>query len=254
MPAGTPLRLGPNTFNTRPSKEFIADTVILAGGPWQVSRAVVVEAQREPSKDKREKFAMYAAALWLEHLCPVDVVVLCPDTKTAAAFAAPIPTGMNGCSFQARVLQPGRVPAYTDAAEMAANPSLAVLSVAYHGHDSAVANAFMAGIASLGSDRAVQYFEYGCAMSPREIREILEDLMSTTNWPVYSSIGKLHFGRGLQQGTERGRVGSDQRIRGPRPDQGVAAQECDGQPGQRALRLAGATAGCRPAYRGCMMA
>jgi hypothetical protein len=41
-------------------------------------------------------------------------------------------------------------------------------------------------------------------MSPREIREILEDLMSTTNWPVYSSIGKLHYGRGLQQGTEQG--------------------------------------------------
>jgi hypothetical protein len=139
---------------------------------------------------------MYAAALWLEHLCPVDVVVLCPDTKTAAAFAAPIPTGMNGCAFQARVLQPGRVPAYTDAAQMAANPPLAVLSVAYHGLDPAVANAFMTGLASLGSDRAVQYFEYGCAMSPREIREILEDLMSTTNWPVYSSIGKLHYGRG----------------------------------------------------------
>jgi hypothetical protein len=204
LPAGMPLRLGPNTFNTRPSKEFIADTVILAGDSWQVSRAVVVEAQREPSKDKRQKFAMYAAALWLEHLCPVDVVVLCPDTKTAAAFAAPIPTGMNGCAFQARVLQPGLVPAYTDAAQMAANPSLAVLSVAYHGLDLAVANAFMAGLASLGSDRAVQYFEYGCAMSPREIREILEDLMSTTNWPVYSSIGKLHYGRGLQEGTEQG--------------------------------------------------
>jgi hypothetical protein len=87
---------------------------------------------------------------------------------------------------------------------MAANPSLAVLSVAYHGLDSAVASAFMAGIASLCSDRAVQYFEYGCAMSPREIREILEDLMSTTNWPVYSSIGKLHYGRGLREGTEQG--------------------------------------------------
>ena len=64
--------------------------------------------------------------------------------------------------------------ASADAAQMAANPSLAVLSVAYHGLDMAVANAFMTGTASLGGDRAVQYFEYGCAMSPREIREILE--------------------------------------------------------------------------------
>jgi hypothetical protein len=191
LPAGTRLWLGPNTFNTRPSKEFIADTVILAGDSCQVSRAVVVEAQREPSKDKRQKIAMYAAALWLDHLCPVDVVVLCPDAKTAAAFAAPISTGMNGCTFQARVLQPGQVPAYTDAAQMAANP---VLSVAYHGLDPAVADAFVAGMATLNGDRAMQYFEYGYAMSPKEICDILEELMTTTNWPVYSPFAKA---RGL---------------------------------------------------------
>jgi hypothetical protein len=33
LPAGTRLWLGPNVFNTRPAKEFIADTVILAGSP-----------------------------------------------------------------------------------------------------------------------------------------------------------------------------------------------------------------------------
>ena len=204
LPAGARLWLGPNVFNTRPSKEFIADTVILSGHPWQVTQAVVVEAQKEPSEGKRQKLAMYAAALWLDHLCPVDVVVLCPDAKTAAAFAAPIPTGMNGCAFQARVLRPGRVPAYTDPAQMAANPSLAVLSVAYHGRDPAVANAFVAGMATLDGERAVQYYEYGYAMSPKEICDILEELMTTANWPVYSPFAKLHYGKGLQKGTEQG--------------------------------------------------
>jgi hypothetical protein len=204
LPAGTRLWLGPNVFNTRPAKEFIADTVILAGFPWQVTRAVVVETQKEPSEDKRVKLAMYAAALWLDHLCQVDVVVLCPDAKTASSFAAPIPTGMNGCSFQARVLRPGAVPAYTDPAEMAANPSLAVLSVAYHGRDPAVASAFVAGMSTLDGERAVQYYEYGYAMSPKETCRILEELMTTTNWPVYSPFAKLHYGKGLEKGTEQG--------------------------------------------------
>jgi hypothetical protein len=178
--------------------------VILAGAPWQVTRAVVVEAQKEPSEDKRVKLAMYAAALWLDHLCQVDVVVLCPDAKTASSFAAPIPIGMNGCAFQARVLRPGQVPAYTDPAQMAANPSLAVLSVAYHGRDPAVANAFVAGMSTLDDERAVQYYEYGYAMSPTGVCDILEELMTTTNWPVYSPFAKLHYGKGLQKGTEQG--------------------------------------------------
>jgi hypothetical protein len=149
---------------------------------------------------------MYAAALWLDHLCRVDVVVLCPDAKTARSFAAPIPTGMNGCAFQARVLRPGAVPAYTDPAQMAANPSLAVLAVAYHGRDPAVASAFVAGMSTLDGERAVQYYEYGYAMSPKETCRILEELMTTTNWPVYSPFAKLHYGKGLEKGTEQGIV------------------------------------------------
>lgn len=79
-----------------------------------------------------------------------------------------------------------------------------MLSVAYHGPDPAVANAFAAGIATLGSERAVQCYESGYAMSPKEICDILEKLMTAANWPVYSPFAKLHYGKGLQKGTEQG--------------------------------------------------
>jgi hypothetical protein len=110
----------------------------------------------------------------------------------------------NGCAFQVRVLRPGRVPAYTDPAQMAANLSLAVLSVAYHGRDPAVASAFVAGMSTLDGERAVQYYEYGYAMSPKETCDILEELMTSTNWPVYSPFAKLHYGEGFQKGIEQG--------------------------------------------------
>jgi hypothetical protein len=79
-----------------------------------------------------------------------------------------------------------------------------LLSVAYHGRDPAVANAFLAGMATLDAERAMQYYEYGYAMSPREICEILEELMTTTHWPVNSRFAKEHYGKGLEQGIEQG--------------------------------------------------
>jgi hypothetical protein len=59
-------------------------------------------------------------------------------------------------------------------------------------------------MATLDAERAMQYYEYGYAMSPREICEILEELMTTTHWPVYSRFAKEHYGKGLEQGIEQG--------------------------------------------------
>jgi hypothetical protein len=57
---------------------------------------------------------------------------------------------------------------------------------------------------TLDAERAMQYYEYGYAMSPREICEMLEELMTTTHWPVYSRFAKEHYGKGIEQGTEEG--------------------------------------------------
>jgi hypothetical protein len=82
---------------------------------------------------------------------------------------------------------------------------MAVLSVAYHGHDRAVADAFVAGVGSLGGERGLQYYEYGYNMSPRAVCAILEELVTTTHWPVYSPFAKLHYGKGKAEGLEEGR-------------------------------------------------
>ncbi len=206
LPPGIPARLGQPVFNTRPSKELVADTVILAGPSWEVTHGIVVEAQQERSERKRRTLPRYAAALWLEHDCRVDVLVLCPDEATAAWYAAPIPTAVPGYTFQPRALYPDRVPIFTDAEEVAAKPSMAVLSVAFHGRDRKVADAFVAGMGSLGGERGLQYYEYGYNMSPRAVCAILEELVTTANWPVYSPFAKLHYGKGLAEGEARGRA------------------------------------------------
>lgn len=184
-------------FNTRPSKELVPDTVILVGSGAELSHGIVVEAQREPTERKRRQLPRYAAALWLEHECPVDVLVLCPDEATAEWYAEPIPTTVPGFTFLPRALHPRAVPAVTDPDQAAASPSLAVLSVAYHGDDPAVASAFVAGMGKLGPERGLQYYEYGISMSSKATCQLLEELVTTAaSVPRYSAFAKKHYGDG----------------------------------------------------------
>lgn len=112
---------------------------------------------------------------------------------------------MPGYTFRPKVLHPGQVPVITDAGQVATDPAMAVLSVAYHGRDKAVADAFVTGVGSLGDERGLQYYEYGYNMSPRAVCAILEELVTTTHWPVYSPFAKLHYGKGKEEGREEGR-------------------------------------------------
>jgi hypothetical protein len=77
---------------------------------------------------------------------------------------------------------------------------MAVLSVAFHGGDEGVADAFVGGIGVLGGERAAQYYEYGFSMSSKVVRDILRRLMTSTRWPVYSPFAKEHYGRGRIEG------------------------------------------------------
>jgi hypothetical protein len=44
-------------------------------------------------------------------------------------------------------------------------------------------------------------------MSPRAVCEILEAIVASTgHWPVYSKLGKEHYGRGLAEGRAEGRA------------------------------------------------
>lgn len=197
----THAHLGPNVFNTRPSHDLIADQVVIVGPDQDPDHVIIVEAQKEPLEHKLVQMAKYSAAAWLQYDCPADVLVICPDKKTAAWYAQPVITGMGASHFRARALFPEQVPAITDPEQVTADPQVAVLSVAYHGGDEKVTGAFIAGIRSLGEEEAAQYHEYAFAMSSQDVRDLLRRMMMTsTHWPVYSDMAKEHFGKGDEHG------------------------------------------------------
>ena len=179
VPRGLPMRVEFPNFNDRPSTDFQADAVIVAGPARDPVRAVIVEAQKRTLHDKPPQWARYAAQLWTFLRCPVDVLVICPDAKSAFWYARPVPTTLPGYTHLPIVLSPSAVPAVVSAKEAAARPAMAALSVAYHGANPAVCQAFTDGLSQLPHGDAVKYHEHAFNMAPLAVQRILEQLMTS---------------------------------------------------------------------------
>ncbi|MBO3748917.1 hypothetical protein J5X84_22800 [Streptosporangiaceae bacterium NEAU-GS5] len=102
------------------------------------------------------------------------------------------------------VCGPNQIPAITRAEEVAADPALATLSVMQHGARKEVSEAFLAGLDSLDLDDAPRYYEYGHDMASLAGKRMLEELMTTATWPVFSPFAKEHFGKGKAEGVAEG--------------------------------------------------
>ncbi|MFG1945147.1 hypothetical protein [Nonomuraea sp. NPDC048826] len=202
----TPLIRRENaSFNTRNSEDIASDLVFTLGPPQNIAHAVIVEIQQDQSKNPQQ-LARYAAALWLQLRCDVTVLVICPDRGTAAFYAKPIKTGLKGCCFRPHVLGPDNVPFITDPQEVAADPGMAALSLMVHGRERKVVEAFAQGMSATSDDHATQYTEYAYSMAAPEIRRLMEEIMTSTDWPVYTPWAREHYGRGLQEGKAEGKV------------------------------------------------
>jgi hypothetical protein len=205
IPEGVPVRAEAPNFTDRPSTDFYADAVIVAGSARDPVRAVIVEAQKRTLSVKPLQWARYAAQLWTFLRCPVDVLVICPDAKSAFWYARPVPTSLPGYTHLPIVLPPSAVPAITSPEEVAARPAMAALSVAYHGANQAVSRAFVDGIRQLSPSHALKYYEHAFNMAPLAVQRILEELVNSDTWPVYSPFAKEHFGRGKAEGMREGK-------------------------------------------------
>jgi hypothetical protein len=205
LPATPLVRLESTSFNTRPSGDLEADVVAVMGPPQSPAHAIIVEIQQDKTKS-REQLARYAAALWLMLGCDVTVLAICPDAGVAVHYAEPIHSGLSGYRFQARVLGPEGIPAIIDPQLAASQPELSAMSVMVHGRDRKVVEAFTAALAELPDEHAPKYYEYAYSMSAPEVRRLLEEIMASTAWPVFSPFAREHYGRGLEEGRTEGKA------------------------------------------------
>ncbi|GAA1508931.1 hypothetical protein GCM10009677_47230 [Sphaerisporangium rubeum] len=208
VPPDAPVHVTTSDFNDRPSRDSQADTVILVGSSRDPLHGIIVEIQQDVDDSKRRGLARYAAALWLRLDRPVSVLVVCPNPKVAAWAAEPIRTTLPGYVLSAEVLGPALIPKVTDPAQAADNPELAAISVMAHGRHRAVVTAFMTALEKVPLDHAPHYYEYAHRLASPAARRILEEIMSSTTWPVYSPFAREHFGKGLAEGRTEGQAES----------------------------------------------
>lgn len=115
-------------------------------------RVIIPEVETSENEEKLRQIPRYAMSAWLWYECDVDVLVLCPDEKTAQYYGRPLRTAQDTCLYRPKVLLPSRVPVIRDARAVAADPELGLMSLIYHSQDPALAEAFAAGIAALGAE------------------------------------------------------------------------------------------------------
>lgn len=78
------------------------------------------------------------------------------------------------------------------------------MAVMVHGHERPVVEAFMAGLELVKPEHAPQYYEYAYGMAASAARRILEEIVASSTWPVYSPFAREHYGRGKDDGRAEG--------------------------------------------------
>lgn len=195
----------PQVLSDKPPNDLIPDLAFRIGSARNASRCFIVELQTKMTKEKQRQWPRYVTALWLTYECPVDLLVICPDETAAHSCAQLIYTNLEHFACPPKVLAPWRVPFLATAEEVANQPALAVLSVAYHGEDPKVRDAFVAGTAFLGEEGGNNYYDWGYAMSAPAVQQMMEELMNSTYRMPHSPTLRKEHEAGLEEGREEGR-------------------------------------------------
>ncbi|WP_061291819.1 hypothetical protein [Herbidospora cretacea] len=194
MPGDPPVRAHLLELSDRVSKELRPDLLLTLGPEREPTAALIVEMQLQPSEAKARQLPRYAAAVWLHLDCPVHVVVVCPDRRTARWAATRMPTQLETFHIDPLAIGPDDIPLVTGA-QVVDNPELATLSLMAHSDDEAVVDDILEGFEALPVKHAAYYYEYAYHFAVESAKHRLEKALETK--PVFSPFAKEHFGKGM---------------------------------------------------------
>ena len=187
--------------------EYYADAVLAFRRGGDTVLAVVVEIQLRPDPDKPWAWLVYTTSLRARMKCPVLLLVVCPDRRTAKWAAKPLEIGFGNppTTVTPLVLDPSTVPVVTDPQVATELPELAVLSAVAHPHHPDHARIWMALAASfrtLGADPSLRYHDFILTMLPRAVRPAWEAFMSTglRDYNFTSDFARKYIAEGEAKG------------------------------------------------------
>lgn len=190
--------------------QYRPDLVLHCNAPGRdrPAHAFVLEVQLAPDEDKEFVWPMHAAGVGARDRCPVTLVVLTLDQRTARWAAAPRALRTGGPAVVAPVvIGPSQIPRITELAQARALPELAVLSAAAHGRTGGaehIARAAILACAALDAWHRALYADFVMMCLGPEARGALEGLMPVPKLIPLSDIGKQFYSEGLAAGRTAG--------------------------------------------------
>ncbi|GIE79827.1 hypothetical protein Aph02nite_57770 [Actinoplanes philippinensis] len=183
--------------------EYRADAVVTLTRMGEIVFAVVVEVQRRVDKKKRRSWPVYVTTLHARLGCPVDLLIVCTHQKVADWAAEPITISLSPSAIHPLALGPAQTPVVTDVKSARRVPELAVLSILAHATRSDPIprfEAFLSALDVIETERAFLYHDFVLSVLPAAARKLLEDYMTTTDYPFQSEFAKRNFADGKQEG------------------------------------------------------
>ncbi|MFG1704584.1 hypothetical protein ACFLIM_15440 [Nonomuraea sp. M3C6] len=206
LPTDTLVEVAPSDLIDIPSFDREIDPFFAVGRRRERVHGVIVEIQQSLCEEDRQGWARRAAALWLRLNRPVLLLVLAPDPQIASWAAQPIVTSLPGYVLHPLVIGLDQVEAISDPSQAADCLELAVISVMAHGTDRTVIETFLSALSKVDEDHGAQYYEYAYLLSSIEVRQVMEEIMSSDAWPVHSPFAREHFTKGRAAGLSEGKA------------------------------------------------
>lgn len=211
LPPGLEARLGPTDLNFVVPSQFTADSVITLHDPGtgEPVLAVIFEPQGREDFDKLYSWPAYVTNVRRAAKCTRAVlVVICPDPAEGEKCRKRIPTGHPGFDLSPIVIDPLHAPNPEGASPwlIIFDACLGVMDMGTEPGARRILNAVHdSGTSAADRERLMTLI---LEAAPAAARQILEDLMATTEWKndFVESFVNVGIEKGLEQGLEQGRV------------------------------------------------
>lgn len=211
LPPGLEARLGPTDLNYVVPLEFTADSVVTLHDPGtgEPLLVVIIEPQGREDFDKQYSWPAYVTNVRRAAKCPRAVlVVICPDPVEGEKCRKWIRTGHPDFDLRPIVIDPLHAPNPEGASPWLVifDACLGVLDMRTEPGARRILNAVHdSGTSAADRERLITLI---LEAAPAAARQILEDLMATTEWKndFVESFVNVGIEKGREQGLEQGRV------------------------------------------------
>ncbi|MBB4931597.1 hypothetical protein F4561_002417 [Lipingzhangella halophila] len=191
--------------NLTPKPYKADDVTVLYAADGKRLLAVITETQQREDQDKPFTWPVYVTTVRERLRCPVRLLVVCPDVKTAVWARMPIEVEAGGATLCPAAIGPNEVPVVNDTAKAMSLPELSVLSAAAHGDDPAVLKAAEAALDVVPERTRLIYNDFIEARLSAAARKLWEDMMATGTYEWQSDFARKYVGQGRAEGRSEGK-------------------------------------------------